>query len=211
MALVTLSLLVDIQTAKLVENQSTGGVVPDNYIRLTQGDTVALIITLLKPNGNQSTNKYDVIDPTGISLKVGVGTAASNVSANPSIYQNSFTVVGSTLVGQLAIGTSAAATILGSSKSATLDFEIEATEADGTVTTACQTSCTLYAHLIPNSTAPSPPPDERYITLNEATALFAALINANGATITLKSPSGTYGRILGVNDDGTANDSILTL
>ena len=211
MALVTLSLLVDVQAGKLVANQSTGGAVATDYIRLTQGDTVALVITLLKPNGNQSSNIYDIIDPTGISLKVGVGTASSSVSANPSIYQNSFTVVGSALVGQLAIGTSAAATILGTNKSATLDFEIEATEADGTVTTACQTSCTLYAHLIPNSVAPSPPPDERYITLNEAKALFAALIGAPGATITLTSPNGAYGRIVGANDDGTANDSIITL
>jgi hypothetical protein len=35
--------------------------------------------------------------------------------------------------------------------------------------------------------------------------------NEPGATILLVSPSGTYGRLLGVADDGSATDSIIQL
>ncbi len=68
-------------------------------------------------------------------------------------------------------------------------------------------------HLIEGETTPAPG-DPQYLTAEQTRGLLGAAImpeNPAGRTILLKSPSGAYGRIIGVDDSGAAIDSIISL
>jgi hypothetical protein len=63
-----------------------------------------------------------------------------------------------------------------------------------------------------NSPVPGNP---LYLTATETAALMGQVIrpgnNPPGLTILLKSPSGQWGRLIGVSDDGAATDTIIQL
>jgi hypothetical protein len=88
-------------------------------------------------------------------------------------------------------------------------MEIEITEATG-VTTIYQSDpqepIKLRAEII-ESDAVDVPAGLTPLSLEVAMQLFPQFINEKGRTITFKSPSETYERIIGVNDDGSALDT----
>jgi len=111
--------------------------------------------------------------------------------------------------GTLDLNTAGVNSHIGANSSATAYFEVNLTLA-GNRTTILQTTFLLKA-VVDELTATVPTPTDQYLTKAEMLSTFARLVGANGQTIILKSPGGIYGRELGVNDDGTAIDNIITL
>lgn len=105
--------------------------------------------------------------------------------------------------------------VLGASEAAQFWMVISAITDDGVprnVTLGCATLTVREdGHVIGGDSAPIG--DPQYLTAEQTRALLGAPImpeNAPGRTILLKSPSGAYGRLIGVDDSGAAIDTILT-
>lgn len=82
------------------------------------------------------------------------------------------------------------------------------------VTLGC-TNLTVHEDGAGESENSPEPGDPLYLTATQTEALIGQVIrpgtNPAGTTILLVSPNGQWGRLLGVNDDGSAQDAIISL
>lgn len=215
MALTPLRLFIDIDGKTLVssENSSNAFELPPFY----QGDTVALEIMLLKRtasyNGGYGVGAiFERVVPTGLGLRVGIGTPNPATATTPPFYQNSFTANASDgiFTGTLEIGASAASTALNGQTSVALTLEVEVEEG-GAYTTAIQIGCTLKAEVIEAGATSPPTPAESYPTRSEADSRYVRFIMGNGQTITIPDSTGTYAVVIGCNTDGSVKMDTITL
>lgn len=214
MALIKRNLYIDVDGGMLVESEtSTAEATLPAFV---QGDTVALSIYLLRrsdsyPVAIGGLSPFSKINPSGLALRVGIGTPTSAVgSGSPIVYQNSWSIDSNEKCfnGTLYFTPSACATALGSSTSVQLTLEVEVAES-GAYSTVLQTNITLRAELI-ESTAPEvAQPEDEFYTKAQCNALFMPRTGEAGSQLVLKSPSGTKTCYIWLDDGGELHQDIV--
>lgn len=204
-----LNLYIDRQNKKLVDYNGSVVSLP----ALFQGNVVDLKIAILDPTGSKTGARYSLVNAGSYGLRVSVGATPTGTAGGPTplALQNSFTwnASDSTFSGSLELNTAAIDSHIGTAASAVAYFEVNLTLA-GNRTTVLQEAITLRA-VVDEATTTAPTPTESYFTNNESLALFVKKVGNAGEVIVLKSPNGVYGREIGVADDGSAIDNIITL
>lgn len=207
-----LSLYLDAQNKRLVQSSTNAGAfaLPD----FVQGDTIAVYIYPLTPSG-VSTSPFTALDWTGYALTVSIqgGTGLpTGTAGDESVIAQQATWVwngaSSRMEGTLSTATTECATFLGASDAKGSVFEVEVVGTDGSRQTT-QAKCNIKAEVKESGTAPVPTID--YLTAAECYAIFLRYINEPGRTVMFKSPNGSWGRVLGVDNDGNAVDDIVAL
>lgn len=199
-------LYIDLTARKLVtSNFSTAGF---GLPAMVQGDTATLELMFLKPVAGGAINApYSIVNISGYDLVVAIGTPGGT----PAALQNTWTAIeGNTVFsGVLSLNTAGITALLGANNQVTSTFEIELGLA-GDYDTPIQIPVVLKKAVIATG-SPVPPPGTEYYTVPAANATFVRKLGLAGETITLVSPNGVYGRILGVDNNGNATDDIVTL
>ncbi len=180
---------------------------------LFQSNVQAFRIYVVDPNPANILGGYVLVDMGTSGIRMAVGDTPTGTSGGPTplTFQNTFTwnAAGKYFTGSLNLNVAAVATFIGSAASKSAYFEINETASADRIT-LFQSGVTLKA-VVDEMTASVPDPSEHYLTQTESQAAFVKFINEPGATIVLKSPNGVWGREIGVNDDGSAMDNIITL
>lgn len=215
MALVTLRLFLDVDGKSLVASETSS-----NAFELPaffQGDTVALEIMLLKRTANYNSaygpgGIFERVVPTGLGLRVGIGTPNPATETSPPFYQNTFTTDAETglFSANIEITSSAAVTALNGQPSVGLTFEIKVEEG-GEYNTLLQIGCTLKARVIDIASAVVPTPTESYPTRSEADSRYVRFVMAPGQTLTIPDSTNTYAVVIGCNTDGSVKMDTITL
>lgn len=214
MALIKRKLFIDADGGALVENASSTA--PATLPPFTQGDSVELSIYILRraeayPVALGGLSPFSKINPSGLALRVGIGTPTPTVgSGSPIVYQNSWTIDSNEncFVGTLYFSPTACATALGASTSVQLTLEVEVSEG-GTFSTILQAPVILRAELIESGEPESPQPTDEYYTKNQCDALFVPRAGENGLQLVLKSPSGARTCYIWLDDDGLLHQDIV--
>lgn len=179
---------------------------------LYQSNSQDLIIQVIDPTGAFST-PYSIVDLNGKGLRVAVGATPTGTSGGPTplALQTSFTwdSTNKWFTGSLALNTAAVDSFIGAAASAQAYFEINLTDS-GNRETLFQSTFQLSA-VVDEATSTVPNPTDSYLTAAESFATFAKRVGGNGETIVLKSPGGIYAREIGIADDGSLIDNIITL
>lgn len=204
-----LILTVDRQNQTLV---SYLGSVP-SLPSLFQSNVRTLRVQVVDPTGNLS-NPYSLVDLSSYGMRVSVGDPALTIGTTGGTVlalQDTFVwnSGGSYFEADLALNTSNIDTFLGTLSNRTANFEINLT-LSGNRITILQTSLVLKA-VVDELTSVAPSPVDQYLTAAECKALFVKLVGDLGQRIVFRSANGVYGREIGVNDDGTGLDDIITL
>lgn len=205
MAIIRLPLFNDITTKKLV----TGSVLPAVFMLRPVGDQDVLAIELqlleLLPGGGPQAPLQNV-SPVGVAPTVAIGARDSS-----AIYalSSAFSVVGTQLVGLLNLNTTEMGVALTGLTKLSCNFCIVLEDSSGPKLTY-QDEIWIIKSLI-RIGSPTPIPGETYMTQNQMNAIFLKKINNAGDTVTFVDSTGTYGRILGVNTDGSAQDDNYTI
>lgn len=204
-----LNLVIDRQSRKLVKFNGSIEAIPSIF----QGNVIDIKVAVVDPTGSLAGAAYSKVNLGSYGLRVSIGATPTGTSGGPTplALQNTFTwdSVDNSFSGSLACNTSAIDSHIGSAASQTAYFEVNLT-LSGDRTTILQETFTLKA-VVDEATTTAPTPTDSYLTSAEVLALFVRKVGANGDVIVLKSPSGIYGRELGVADDGSAIDNIITL
>lgn len=199
MATVNLTLFVNV-TRRILQASTTDGstmAVP----AFTYGDVYDLKVALIEQTGSGIGATYTVLSPGSLGLKVGIGQRGQS----PLVLQDTFTASGNFLVAQLDCTPAGYATAIDAGTA--LYLEVKAGDS-GNFKTVFQELCT-NRRAVSTTASASPAPSDQYYSKAEIDALFAKMVNTAGRTITLTSPDGTRQRILGVNDDGSAQDDVI--
>ncbi len=193
MAVANITLVFNITSQTVVA--STGSSAPVSLPVVTVGDTYNLRIAVVESSGSGVASVQSVLDPSGLSLKVGIGI----LGGTPDVLTTTFTPSGSFLIGTLDCTTAAFAAKVAAATP--LYFEAELGES-GLYSTIFQSLITCRNQVIP-TTATSPTPGDEFLSRAECLALFAQFINTAGRTITLTSADGQRTVTLGCNTDGS--------
>jgi hypothetical protein len=163
-------------------------------------------VVIVEPNPSGGQNSFVRVDITDLSLKMAINETLG--SATPKAEQTSWVKDTSRNVfsGTLDLNTSAMNTYIDGDKSPYFELEIY----DGTNRVKIlQETCDVAQSLMPVTTT-SPDPARVYLTFDEQKGIFVPRVMGAGETISITSPNGSYRRIIGCNDDGTARDDIET-
>jgi hypothetical protein len=203
-----LRLAIDRQNKALVSFNGS----PTSIPALFQGNTQDFEITFVDPpTGLQGS--YTKVDLGTDGLRVAIGDTPTGTPGGPTplAIQTTWTwdSANKNFTASIALNTAAIDSFLGTAASKQAYFEVNVTTAGNRITTL-QTTFPLDA-VVDEQTSTAPTPTDQYLTKAEQLAAFVQYISANGKTIVLKSPSGIYGRELGVADDGSPIDNIITL
>lgn len=206
MAARNLTLVVDLQNQVLVSLNGSVTQMPD----LFQSNTVSLRVQGVNPTGilfapGNPNGAYTVVDLAGFGLRASVGQQPTGSSGGPSplALQDTFNwdATNKWFYADLALNTTDVDNYIGSLPLKQAWFELNLTNA-GNRTTILQVNFNIKA-VVDELTSTVPTPTNQYLTKAEILALLASKLDR-----LIKSPSGTYGRELGVADDGTPTDSI---
>jgi hypothetical protein len=207
-----LKLTIDRQNLQLVAG---GGAVQAGVLSipgLFQSNTLTLRIQIVDPTGD-FTAPYSIVDLNGIGLRASVGDTPTGAAGGPAplALQDTFVwdAVNKWFSADIALNTAAIDAFLGSAAAKTAYFEINLT-GGANRTTILQATFTLKA-VVDELGSTVPAPTDQYLTKAESVALFAKRVNDPGVRIVLVSPSGTYGRELGVDDAGNAIDNVFPI
>jgi len=207
-----IKLAIDRQSRRLVSFNGAVTQVPD----LFQSNVQDFQIQIVEPDSSGSAGtigKYVAVDMAGFGLRLAIGAAPTGTSGGPTplALQDTFTwdSTNKWFTGSVALNVVAIDSFIGSAAQASAYIEVNSTYS-GSRITMFQGGVTLRA-VLDELTSTAPSPTDQYLTKAEMLALFAKLINDAGTVIVLKSPDGTRGRELGVANDGTAIDNMITL
>lgn len=145
---------------------------------------------------------YTKVPVAGLTLSVKVFSSAGALLASQSTWVAD--TGAATLSGVLNLNTSEMATAFTSSATLSISafIEFKVSEAGGGETTFQQAITIKRQYDVAGS--PSATPAATYLTEDQSNARFVRFSgNGDGASITLRSASGTYEVIISVNDDGT--------
>lgn len=199
----TLRLYVNLARKALQFSDQSGSafVLPTFY----KYETVPLEITLVEPDP-VSQLRYIKPDISNIALSVAINDTLDDGS--PLAQQTTWTkdTTARTFTGNLELNTAGFNSFLGSSAEKAAYFEIELTEGTARWKVIVAGITVKNAVQQPATTAPSPV--QEYYTKAQLDQMFAKYLNGAGQTFTLRSPSGTFERIIGIGDDGTPLDQI---
>lgn len=205
-ATATRKLFVNLSTKKLQVSDVKSGEFVLPYFN--KYETVPLEICIVEPSLQVlGVDRYSRVDISNLSISVAINDTFDD--ASPLVYQNTFTKNEDANVfsGELALNTAALNTYLGSSDSKSAYFEIEIQE--GTARNKIYTGVITLQNAVTQVSSTVPTPVDEYLTKAQISAQFVQKILPAGEQITITSPSGTYQRILGVDDGGAAIDIIL--
>lgn len=203
MADIPLVIFNDISARRAVVGSANAGsvVIPVFY----QEDNIALEIHFLKSNpAGSAINPYSVVPVAGLVLTVKIGLLSDGtINASQTVFAAD--TINQILTGTLNLNT--AKTVADFTASVTdiprtLEFQLG--DGVGTIT-SLQVPVTIKKELIVAGN-PVVLPTDQYYTQAQMDALFVKFVNAAGKTITLTSPTTGKQRIVGENDDGTAQD-----
>lgn len=203
-----LRLSIDRQNKTLVNFNGSASSIPG----LFQGNTQDFEITFVDPPTSLQ-GSYTKADVGTDGLRVAIGQTPTGTAGGPTplAIQTSWTWSSSNknFSASIALNTTDIDSYIGTAASKSAYFEVNLTTGGNRIT-ILQTQFTLFA-VVDEQTSTTPATGDRYLTAAESIAAFVKFINDNGATIVLKSPGGIYGREIGVADDGSAIDNIITL
>lgn len=205
-ATATRKLFVNLATKKLqVSDVKSGEFVLPNFNKY---ETVPLEVCIVEPSlVALGIERYSRVDISNLSLSVAINDTFDD--AAPLAYQSTFTKdeTSNVFSGELSLNTAALNSYIGSSDSKSAYFEIEIQE--GTARTKIYTAIVTIQNAVTQVGATNPTPVDEYLTKAQTTAQFVSKVMPAGEQITITSPSGTYQRIIGVDDGGAAIDIIL--
>ena len=188
-----LNLFLDVTNKTLVRGQYNAEpfVMPKQFFESTVN--VSLMLLRANPDGGLRT-PYTVVDPTGMSMTVAVGSF-SGTTGTKLASQNSWTIANSKFTGTLNLNTAQMVTAMTGNDSISKTFEIEFGSGNDTY----QTPITISGEVI---TAGSPDPND-YTNTEFADAMEARLADSNSIdiqrasdTITAHVKRKTDGRVL---------------
>lgn len=195
-------LTINRQTKGLVVFNGSAATLPDVFKNNSQDYQIQFV----DPDPSGAIGRYVAADMSAVGLRVSLG---STPSGTPLTFQDTWTwdTANQWFTASLPLNVAAVNTAL-TSDSLAVYLELNATT--GNRATLFQGALTLRKVIDDGSTV-APTPVDQYLTKAECLALLAKLIGDAGQVIVLKSPNGVYGRELGVADDGTAIDDVITL
>ncbi len=180
---------------------------------LFQSNVQAFRIYVVDPDPSNVLGGFVQVDMGTSGLRMAIGDSPTGTIGGPTplTFQNTFTwnAAGKYFTGSLNLNVAAVASFIGSAASKAAYFEINETVSADRIT-LFQSGVTLKAVVDEMSQSPDAPLDQ-YLTQAESVAAFLKFINVPGATVVFKSPNGVWGREIGVNDDGSAMDNIISL
>ncbi len=186
-----------------------GGVlrVPD----LFQGNVRDFQIQFVDPTGSLN-SPYVAVDMAAFGLRLAIGDTPTGTTGSPTplTFQDTWTwdATNKWFTASVNLNVAAVNTFIGTASGKTAYFELTATGAAWQ--TILQQTFTLRA-VVDDTGATLPAPADSYYTKNETEARFQKKVGDAGQRLVLVSANGLYGRELGVNDDGTAYDGLITL
>lgn len=205
-----LNLYNDVIGKRLVLGLSNAGefTLPD----FAQGDGITMRYFPCRPTYSARPPFFSLVDVSGLSLRVGVGPRAGASALLAA--QNTWTPVAASgyLEATLDLNTTEMNTAVGVLDSINSYVEIRLN--DGAERLVYQAQVKVVAAVIgPTGASDLPESVDSYYTRNELDALFVKWVNASvaarGKSITLTSASGAAQRIIGVSNDGEAQDDIV--
>jgi len=197
-----LKLFIDWYSKKLVRGLNDPGpfALPSFY----QGDVVPMQVYVVAPNGIY----YSQENVGSMALKFAVSATPTGTPTTPAPFVTEFAWSKDTSDGSgffysegVAFNTAELNTFLGAEASKTAYLEMEITEAS-TITTILQTPVTIKAEIVETGTL-TVADGQTPLSLEAANQLYAGKVMGAGETIIMKSPDGSVGVILGVNNDGS--------
>jgi hypothetical protein len=203
MADIPLAIFNDITARRSVAgSKNAGSVAPLVFF---QEDNIAMEIQFLKANpAGGALNPYSIVPVAGLSLTVKIGLlSAGTINASQTVWTAD--TINNILTGTLNLNTAqtvADFTAGVTQIDRTLEFQLS--DSVGTIT-SLQIPVTIKKELIVAGNPVALPLDQ-YYTRAEMDALYVKFVNDPGKTITLTSLTTGRQRILGENDDGTAQD-----
>lgn len=218
-AATVINLFVDTQNKQLVTAANSTSIyqLPDFF----ENNEITFNVVFLIPTGQFNTaTPYASLNVSGIPFRMSIGAQPiGNGSITPAAIQTTWAWVagpppGTTVnvigyyTGTLALNTVAMDNLIGTATSFTGILELNLVNTDSTYNTVLQDRVTVNAVLdSANTTVPTPA--STYMTAAESIARFVSFSGLpNGALINMLSPSGTFKRTLGVDDNGTPIDII---
>src|SRR6185369_123730 len=203
-----LKLVIDRQNRSLIALNGSVTAIPP----LFQSNNQTLQISVADPTGSIST-PYSLVDLGSSGLRVSIGQTPTGTAGGPTplALQDTFVwnSAGKYFQADLALNTAAIDSYIGALDTRRAYFEVNVTLAGGRET-IFQGQLDLRA-VVDELASTVPSPVDQYLTKAEILAMFLKIVNDAGVTATFKSPGGIYGRELGVADDGSAIDNIITL
>lgn len=205
-ATATRKLFVNWQTKKLqISDQKSGDVVLPVFNKY---ETIPFEVVIVEPSlVALGVERYSRVDISNLSLSIAINDTFDD--AAPLAYQSTFTKDEDNNVfsGELALNTTALNTYIGSNDSKTAYFEIEIQE--GTARSKIYLATITIQNSVTQVSTTAPTPADEYLTKAQTSAQFLQKVLPAGEQITITSPSGTYQRILGVDDGGASIDIIV--
>lgn len=179
---------------------------------LFQSNTQDFEITVVDPPADFSSASSKVdLGTSGLRVSIGETPTGTAGGPTPLALQTTWTwdPTNKHFTGSLALNTAGIDSFLGTLASKPAYFEVNLTTGGNRIT-LLQIGVTIKA-VVDELSGTVPTPTDQYLTKAEMIAMFLKFINDAGHTVVFKSPNAVYGRELGVNDDGSAKDDIITL
>ena len=171
-----------------------------------QGSKIPIRWYPVRPTNSITAPFFTLLPVSGLSLDICLGPRAGSESllARQNVWvENS----GGYLEATLNLNTSELNTAISSSDSYSTFFEINLTDAGDERPVYQDTVNIIPVVKGPGTSASLPTAAVEYLTAAQIRAEFVRFFNnPNGSTIELLSPDGSHSRLIGCNDDGTAQD-----
>lgn len=202
-----LDLYIDTYAQSLVIGPTNRG--PFILPPFTQNDTISLRVYLLERTTSFPFNPYTIVNNAALSLAMAIGDRSGSGDGDHIVEQFTWNrdANNSYFYADVAFNTSELATAIASNPTLNTKYlEIEYRQ-NSLPTTVLQQLVNINADVIKQTTQ-ALAAGLTAQSAEDANARFAKLFGLPGETITLRSPNGNWGRILGVDDDGNRIDDL---
>jgi hypothetical protein len=188
--------------------KSASSSAPDSVDRLVfyKRETVPFQVVILEPDPDGGLNAFTRVDITDLTLRMAINDTSDD-DATPLVEQSTWTKdeETNTFIGELPLNVAAFNSYLAADK--TPYFEIELLSASSRVKILSEL-CEAKVGVLTTTTT-SPDPLSEYYTIQQLRGIFVPYVLPPGKTITIPSQDSNSQRILGCNNDGTAQDDIV--
>ena len=164
------------------------------------------------PQSTAQQGAFTKVDMSAFSLHMLIGAAPKgdgSVASVTSLTAWTWDAANLKFTGSVPFNVSGVDTLIGATGSIQAYFEINTSQA-GALIPVLSGTFALNA-LLDGVASSNPSPVASYLTTNDSKALFTLRVGEPGFRLRLTSPGSIYGRELGVADDGSAIDNIITL
>lgn len=172
-------------------------------------ESVPLRVYLLEPSvDGVAAADFNRVDISNLALRVTFNNTLDD--ATPLAEQQTWTLNASQNYweGVVDLNTAAMNTYVAALASAMLYMQISVAESGGVWRTVYQRQVTIE-NSVAQPTTTSPDPQQTYRTAQESDGIYDTPVMRQGLQKVMISPNGTFQRIIGVDNNGTAIDQIL--